>query len=171
MNKRRDAVTMTLKDRIRDQLDRAFDGDPWCGPSLLSVLDGVTAEQATRRIPGLAHSIWDIVLHISGWQGVVAGRIMGEPIAEPPEGDWPKADDSSDSAWRQASETLRATHDCLVAALDSLDESCLDQKIGDSRDPTMGSGMTIYANLHGIAQHAMYHAGQIVLLKKLVASG
>ena len=31
----------------------------------------------------------------------------------------------------------------------------------------MGSGMTAYANLHGIAQHAMYHAGQVAILKKL----
>jgi uncharacterized damage-inducible protein DinB len=95
--------------------------------------------------------------------------ITGEPIAEPSQGDWPKADELSDSAWRQALETLRATHRSLDAALDSLDESCLDQRIGDSRDPAMGSGMTIYANLHGIAQHAMYHAGQITLLKKLAA--
>ena len=39
--------------------------------------------------------------------------------------------------------------------------------VGESRDPAMGSGMTAYANLHGVAQHAMYHAGQIMILKKL----
>ena len=27
--------------------------------------------------------------------------------------------------------------------------------------------MTAYAYLHGIAQHAMYHAGQVAILKKL----
>jgi len=162
---------MTMKDRIRDQLDRAFDGDAWCGPSLMSVLDGVTPEQAARRIPGLAHSIGEIVVHVAGWQRVVARRIMGEPVAEPEDGDWPSVNDSSDLAWRQALETLRDTHVRLGEALDSLDESRLDQRIGDSRDPAMGSGMTTYANLHGIAQHAMYHAGQITLLKKLMAPG
>jgi uncharacterized damage-inducible protein DinB len=162
---------MTMKDRIRDQLDRAFNGDAWCGPSLLAVLDGVTPEQAARRIPGLAHSIWEIVLHVAGWQGVVARRIMGEPIAEPEDGDWPSVNDSSDSAWRNALETLRATHVRLGEAIDSLDESRLDQRIGDSRDPAMGSGMTTYANLHGIAQHAMYHAGQITLLRRLTGPG
>jgi uncharacterized damage-inducible protein DinB len=162
---------MTTQDRIRDQLDRAFYGDPWCGPSLLSVLDGVSAEQAARRIPGLAHSIWEIVVHVAGWQGVVARRITGEPVAEPTDGDWPSVNDSSDSAWRQALETLRATHVRLGKALDSLDESRLDQRIGDNRDPSMESGMTIYANLHGIAQHAMYHAGQIALLRRLTGPG
>jgi hypothetical protein len=33
----------------------------------------------------------------------------------------------------------------------------------------MGTGMTVYANLHGVAQHAMYHAGQIAQLKKLTS--
>jgi uncharacterized damage-inducible protein DinB len=163
-------IAMTTIERIRDQLDRAFNGDPWCDPSLLSALDGVTSEQAARRIPGLAHSIWEIVLHLAGWQGVVVSRIKGEPVAEPKEGNWPMVGDVTDSAWRQAIETLRTTHDQLDAVLDSLDESRLDQRIGDNRDPAMGSGMTIYANLHGIAQHSMYHVGQITLLKKLSAS-
>ena len=135
-------------------------------------LTGINAEQAARRVPGLAHSIWEIVLHLAGWQGVVASRIMGEPTAEPKEGNWPSVNDSSDAAWRHALETLRAAHDQLDAVLDSLDESrWLDEKIGDDRDPAMGSGMTIYANLHGIAQHAMYHTGQITLLKKLSVPG
>jgi uncharacterized damage-inducible protein DinB len=159
---------MTIRDRIRDQLDRAFDGDAWCGPSLMSVLEGVTAEQAALRVPGLAHSIWEIVLHLAGWQSVVAGRIMGKAIAEPADGDWPTVEDDSAGAWRRALENLRQTHDKLVAMIDALDEARLDQKVGDSRDPAMGSGMTTYANLHGIAQHSMYHAGQIVLLKKLL---
>jgi len=158
---------MTIKDRIRDQLERAHDGDPWCGPSLMSVLGGVSAEQAARRVPGVAHSIWEIVLHVSAWQGVVARRIVGEPVAAPSEGDWPVVHHTSDSSWREALGLLRETHRRLGEALDSLDESRLDQRIGDSRDPAMGTGMTVYANLHGIAQHAMYHAGQIALLYKL----
>jgi hypothetical protein len=135
----------------------------------LSVLDGVTADQAAWRVPGLAHSIWEIVLHLAGWQDVVAARILGQPIAEPPGGDWPRLDDRSEPAWRRALEALQAGHDRLDVAVVSLAESCLDQKVGDSRDPALGTGMTIYANLHGIAQHAMYHAGQISLLKKLAS--
>jgi hypothetical protein len=59
------------------------------------------------------------------------------------------------------------SHRLFVRTLNSIDESHLDRKVGDSRDPAMGSGMTAYATLHGIAQHAMYHAGQIAILKKL----
>lgn len=158
---------MTVKDRIRGELARAHDGDPWCDPSLTAVLAGVAAPQAATRVPGIVHSIWEIVLHLAAWQSVVAERITGQPIAEPAEGDWPPVGDPSESAWRDALARLNQTHAQLMQALESIDETSLDDRVGDSRDPALGSGMTVYANLHGTAQHSMYHAGQISLLKKL----
>jgi uncharacterized damage-inducible protein DinB len=160
-------VKITEIDRIRDQMERAFDGDPWCGPSLMSVLGDVSSELAARRVPGISHSIWEIVLHVSAWQGAVARRIVGEPVAMPEEGDWQTIDDQGDPAWQDTVRGLGDSHRRLTKALGSLDDSSLDRKVGDSRDPEMGSGMTAYANLQGIAQHAMYHAGQIAILKKL----
>jgi uncharacterized damage-inducible protein DinB len=159
---------MTVKDRIRGELERAHDGDPWCGPSLTSVLEGVRASQAAGKVPGIIHSIWEIVLHVAAWHSVVAGRIKGQPIAEPAEGDWPPVGDPSAAGWREALARLNESHAQLMRALESIDESSLDDRVGDSRDPALGSGMTVYANLHGIAQHSMYHAGQISLLRKLV---
>jgi hypothetical protein len=40
---------MSEVDRILDQLQRAFDGDPWYGPSLSDALDGVDARLAVER--------------------------------------------------------------------------------------------------------------------------
>ena len=158
---------MTDIDRIRNQIERAFDGDPWCGPSLLSVLEGITSDLATRRVPGISHSIWEIVLHVSAWQGTVAQRVAGQPVATPDEGDWPPVQATGEAGWQAALRGLGESHRVLLGALDSLDGTTLDDKVGDSRDPAMGSGMTAYANLHGISQHAMYHAGQVSILKKL----
>ena len=93
---------MTDIDRIRDQIERAFDGDPWCGPSLMSVLEGITSDQAVRRVLGISHSIWEIVLHVSAWQGTVARRIAGEPVATPEEGDWLPIHDTGDVGWQAA---------------------------------------------------------------------
>jgi uncharacterized damage-inducible protein DinB len=54
---------MSEMDRIRDQFRRAFEGEAWHGPSVLALLDGVTAQQAAAHpIPG-AHSIWELTLH------------------------------------------------------------------------------------------------------------
>jgi hypothetical protein len=63
--------------RIADQLKRAFEGDAWHGPAVLEVLQGVTARAAASKpIPG-AHSIWELVLHIAAWDGVIRRRMEG----------------------------------------------------------------------------------------------
>jgi hypothetical protein len=59
---------MTELERIADQLKRAYEGPAWSGPSLLEVLDGISAERAASRlIPG-AHTIWEILAHIVAWE-------------------------------------------------------------------------------------------------------
>ena len=58
-------------ERIKDQFQRAFNGQAWHGPSLLSLLAGVTAEQAAAHpVPG-AHSIWELTLHIAAWESEI----------------------------------------------------------------------------------------------------
>ena len=42
--------------------------------------------------------------------------------------------------------------------------------IGNARDRSLGSGVSRYVSLHGLVQHHAYHAGQIALLKKALAS-
>ena len=157
---------MTEIDRVRAEIEHAFDGEPWCGPSLLAALAGVTSERAARQVPGLTHSIGAIVLHVAGWQAVVARRLSGEAVVEPKGGEWP----AFDGDWHEARRRLDTSHKAILDAIHRFDPDRLDDKIGDSRHPEMGSGMSAYATLHGVAQHAMYHAGQIALLKKLVST-
>ena len=75
---------MTESNRIADQLRRAFAGDPWHGPPLSELLDGITAVEAcTRPLPG-AHNIWELVLHIEIWANAALEAARG--VAMPPVG-------------------------------------------------------------------------------------
>ena len=64
-------------DRLIDQFKRAHDGDPWHGSPVMEILEGVTAAQAAQRPPNGAHSIWELVLHMTGWRNEVARRATG----------------------------------------------------------------------------------------------
>jgi len=67
---------MTDSDRIAQQLENAFDGGAWHGPTLLELLAGVDAQTAAAHpLPG-AHSIWELVLHIAAWDDAVNRRIV-----------------------------------------------------------------------------------------------
>jgi uncharacterized damage-inducible protein DinB len=147
-------------ERIVDQLRRAFEGNAWSGPSVLEVLAGVATKQAAAKpVPG-AHSIWENVLHIGTDHDVVKRRLLGEVIVElRPDQDWPPAPDPTPDAWTQAVEHLKRTHQQLLETVAALAPERLQEVVP-------GKGYSVYVMLHGVAQHALYHAGQIAMLRK-----
>lgn len=152
---------MTEVSRILDQLRRAYEGPAWHGPALAKILAGVGWQTAARRPVAQAHSIWELVLHITVWISVAARRIEGEEIATlPPDQDWPAAPEASDSAWQSALERLAGAQRNLEATVNKLtDERLSDQVLGDVP-------YSIHTLIHGVVQHNLYHAGQIALLQK-----
>ena len=149
--------------RIADQFRRAFDGEAWHGPSVMALLEGDTAEQASARpIPG-AHTIWELTQHIRAWEGACLRRLNGDPAQLPDSEDWSDVNDHSEASWERTKQNLVETHNQLLQALASLDDSRLDQPI--INDPQINSS-SVYVTLHGGMQHDLYHAGQIAILKK-----
>jgi uncharacterized damage-inducible protein DinB len=146
--------------RIQEQLKRAFAGKAWHGPSVLELLADVDATRAAAHpIPG-AHSIWELVLHIAAWNKAAVRRLSGDRAQLEDEENFPPVADTSDKAWQQTIENLKRAHRELHYAIESLEESRLDQ-------PIIAGMSTVYGTLHGVIQHNLYHAGQIALLKKV----
>jgi uncharacterized damage-inducible protein DinB len=127
--------------RILDQMDRAFSGDAWHGPSLMSVLEGISAEQASKHPIRGAHSIWELVHHIEAWNV------------------W----EVSDAAWKRALQNLVEGRGRLRDSVKDFSNELLEGKAS-------GPDYSRYVVLHGVVQHDLYHAGQIVMLKKALAS-
>lgn len=153
---------MSEASRIADQLRRAFDGDAWHGDSVLEILNGVTAAQAAARPITHAHSIWELVLHIAAWDGAVLGRLSGAAVELADAENFPPVEDTSEAAWRKALAEVRRVHEELVSAVSVLPDS----RLGEMVPGKQGVHYTFYYMLHGVAQHELYHAGQIALLKK-----
>jgi uncharacterized damage-inducible protein DinB len=149
--------------RIADQLHRAFHGDAWHGPAVLELLDGINARTAANRPPGGLHSIWEIVRHIGVWDNAAIRRMAGEVVQPTGEEDWPRVNDVSEGAWKSTTADLIQTHDKLVRAVKAFPDVRLNEQVpGKTADY-----YNFYYMLHGIAQHELYHAGQIAMLKKL----
>jgi uncharacterized damage-inducible protein DinB len=147
---------------IADQLERAYGGDAWYGPSVRAALDDVDAATAAARPVAGAHSIHEIVLHMTAWTREVTRRLHAGIARDPEMGDWPKAK----GGWDDAVAGLDAANAELLAAIRALRPAQLHEPIGDARDRALGSGVSRYVTLHGLVQHHVYHAGQISLLKK-----
>jgi uncharacterized damage-inducible protein DinB len=152
--------------RLIDQLRRAHDGDPWHGSPVKKILRGVTAKQAAKRPRNGAHSIWQIVLHMTGWRNEAAQRAVGKPAGAPAAGDWSAVGDPTPARWKAALAALDASHENLVTAVREMSDDHLLRPTNDPRSRPLGTGVSYYELLHGIVQHDAYHAGQIALLKK-----
>ena len=156
---------MSEVERIRNQFERAFDGEAWHGPSVMSLLEGVTAEQAAAHpIPG-AHSIWELTLHIAAWEDACRRRLEGDSAQLTDEEDYPPITDTSQAAWENVKRKLTDVHRRLLDAIATTDDSRLDQPIVSNAEMTLASA---YVTLHGGVQHSLYHAGQIAILKKAI---
>jgi len=149
--------------RIADQLRRAFYGDAWHGPALLELLEDVDAATAAARPLADVHSIWELVLHIAVWDRVACRRLSGEKCQPTGDANFPPVTTATAAAWRRAVAETKRAHDIFVKTLAALPDSRL-------RDRVPGKRYDFYHMLHGLAQHELYHAGQIAILKKTVLS-
>jgi len=142
-----------------EQLNRIHKGPAWHGPSLTEAVAGVSAENAARRLSAGAHNIWDLVHHIAAWDNVFGLRLMGEPIDEPSEGDFPASTSISAEQWTDLIARLNSAHDQLVEAVSRLEGSDLEQLV-------VGEEYSKRFLIDGSIIHHVYHTGQIVILKR-----
>jgi hypothetical protein len=103
---------------------------------------------------------------MTSWTREVTRRLAGVRPATPVEGDWPDLGEVSEAAWQRARSDLDAAHAALLAAVRDLPDSRWEAPVGTSREPALGTGVTVGAMLVGLAQHDAYHVGQIALLRR-----
>lgn len=152
------------RDRIAHELRCAMHGEAWHGPSLREVLRCVTPEEATARPIDGAHTIGELVLHLTAWTREAARRLRDGVAREPEDGDWPPLDVDED-AWVAVLQRLDRAHEELLAAVSRFPAERLTAVVPAA--PGVASAEVSYsALLHGVAQHHAYHGGQIALLRR-----
>lgn len=159
---------MPTRDRLLDALQRAHDGAPWHGPSRADVLRDVTAAEAAWRPAAGAHSIWAIVLHMRSWTREVLRRAEGGVPGAPVDGDWPAVPaDPNEAAWSDALESLEASHAALRACVAAMDDEARAARVKDRPWDPPGQAIMQRAMIRSLAEHDVYHTGQLALLKRL----
>jgi uncharacterized damage-inducible protein DinB len=150
---------MSETERIWNQLQRSFEGnEAWKCPSLRDLLAEVTAAQAAAHPIDGAPSIWGLLLHTTAHERVACRRLAGEAVAALPDAlAWPKPQVVSNDAWLRARLDFGETRRALRQAVAALPEASLDE-------PVPGREYSFYVMLHGVVEHALYHAGQVEML-------
>jgi uncharacterized damage-inducible protein DinB/heme-degrading monooxygenase HmoA len=146
-------------ERLAREIDTLARGENWHGPTLEALLAGVSAEQAARRPFLRAHSIWELVLHVTAWTDVFRRRLSGTAVEEPEAGDFPPPPGPTETAWHAARKALFESLDALSARVRALSQAELERKVP-------GRPFDAEFQVHAAIRHVVYHSGQIALLKK-----
>lgn len=154
---------MTQSEQIADEIDRALRGPAWHGSSLSELLEGVSFDHAIQRPIPSAHNIWEVVLHITSWANIAVRRITGGQVAPHHDEDWPLVGMMTPERWAAAQAALTESHVALRDCVLMLDDARLASDAPQS-------DKSVAVLLHGVAQHAAYHGGQIALLRKAVVT-
>lgn len=143
-------------------IDQAYDQATWHGPNLRNSLRGVSVNQALWRPQPKRHNIWELALHCAYWKYMATRALGGDTIR----GGFPRKPANfpaipttpTAKAWKEDLEFLERCHLELRQAVAELEPARLDTKSGR---------WTLAEHAFGAANHDIYHAGQIRLLRRM----
>lgn len=151
-----------LKDHLLYQFTACYDKNIWF-VALKNALDGVTAEEAVSRPAGSNNSIWETVSHLNYYNYAYVERFKGVDF----EYDVDDNDatfvsgEATDEAWH--AETARL--DQILTEFRDLIRNAADSKFDEAVSRSnQASWATLISNINA---HNAYHAGQILLIRKL----
>lgn len=165
------STTTTAKTSLPKQLDarvltriveEGYGPGAWHGPDLKAALADVPGELAFWRPSPERHNIAEIALHHAYYVRSVRGQLSGktpEPFVMEGE-DWFPLPKKPSLSWPEIQAVLEKEQQQLAAVV---------ADIAGSRAPSALSNPERFDLVIGIVCHAVYHAGQVQLLKRLHA--
>jgi uncharacterized damage-inducible protein DinB len=159
---------MTTSEKLQRELQNTLSGDPWYGNSVYSIIESVTFEAAFEKLPGAAHNIAEIVLHMLSWTEEMLDRLNGKEPGLPLSGDWPETGSPDEEKWQNYVNDLKLVNLNLSAAIENFPEERWDEPVSADREPSLGTGVTYEGLVNGLIQHHVYHAGQVAILNKII---
>ena len=149
---------------LYQEYQKAFEGAPWHGQSSLEIIRGSDPEKVfVHWIPN-AHSIAEIVSHLTVWTEEALERLNGQEAKNPERGDWPGVENGDD--WASMIKEFEVAHRKLLERLQGFSSDDWEIMVIDHRDDSAGTSTSNAELVNGIIQHLGYHSGQISLLQK-----
>jgi len=141
-------------------IEEGYGPEAWHGPDLKAALAGVTPDLAFWRPSPGRHSIAEIALHHAYCVRGVRGRLSGTP----PDAfvlagdDWFALSDETTLSWPEIAAVVDAEQRRLTALVADIGAGRVNPPLPDPER---------FDLLLGITCHAVYHAGQVQLIKRL----
>lgn len=152
---------MKITELIAGHIMQVYEGDNWTSVDIAGTIKDVNWQQAQQKTAASPNTIASLLHHICYWNGILMQRLEGKNPLIPETNGFNVSELKSENDWN---ELKQKTHQSFLQLADAV-KSFPDEKLSN----TYAAGKSsFYKNLHGVVEHAHYHLGQIVILKKLL---
>jgi uncharacterized damage-inducible protein DinB len=148
---------------IVQQLQDAYEGDPWFGRPVKALLEEVDEAIAFEKPEG-QHSLLELLWHMITWREFTLSRLKPDPslpLSYFEENDWRPLDHSDRQLWQKGLQRLEETQTELTSILQQQTDELLEKTV-------KGRTYNFRKLLPGIIQHDIYHLGQVAYITKFL---
>jgi len=149
--------------QITQQLKDVYEGEPWFGRSVKSLLNDAKPNVSFEK-PNDQHSILELLWHMITWREFTIKSLRNDDEKNPQyfeDNDWRKLDHNDSSLWEKGLQKLDETQSELIESL----QHQVDKRLNEI---VPGKKYNFKSLLYGIIHHDIYHIGQIAYVIKLL---
>jgi len=152
---------MSLSKQIAKHFREVFFGGNWTSVNLKESLADVSWQQAVTKVHSF-NSIATLTYHITYYVSAVLKVLQGEPLNASDKLSFDHPPIESQEEWEQLQNNAWANVERFANLVELLPEERFWEDFTDNKYGNY------YRNINGIIEHAHYHLGQVVILKKLI---
>ncbi len=153
-----------LTDSI-EQLEETYGGSPWYGKSLSTILGEIDPSKVGNPIEN-SHSLYQIAYHILAWRKYLVEKLKGNAsyaIEIGSSADWTEGNNAGAAEWLTLLAEFDENQKLLLTLLKGQSEALAEKTVP-------GKKYGFRKLIEGMAQHDIYHAGQLVTTARILGA-
>jgi hypothetical protein len=145
-----------------NRFNEIFNGSPWYGETFEAKVNGITDVKAFVQPFNVAHSVAEIVAHMTYWRKGLVARLEGDntfSLSMEDADNWVSIEKLKGKGWKKIVDDFNESQNKII--------HLLPRKTDDFLKDEYSKGSSYEYLIQGIIDHDIYHLGQIGLIKRL----
>ncbi len=154
---------MRFTQHIANNLRQVYFGGNWTASNFKDSIKDVSLDMATKKVKGL-NSILALTFHIHYYLKGTMDVLKGGELTIRDKYSFDHHKIQNENEWQAFLENIWNEAQEFIQIVEKLEDDILNKDLAEQKYGTY------FRNLAGIIEHTHYHLGQIVIIKKLIAS-
>ena len=153
-----------INKKLAQEFRSTLDGNTWYSSNFMTVIEGIDADTAVKKLKGFPNSIVEIVCHMTQWKRFCVKKLEGDGVFDIPmnsEDDWKRFNSLADEEWDDIKAAFEKTTNELADAIAATADEKLDTIVP-------GRKYSFFHLVIGIMEHEAVHTTQINYLERLL---